>query len=114
MTICEMATAGRFNIGVKVLLINNVEQGMATHLQTVYYNNRFCHSHNLNPQFVSAAQAMGFKAQSCSSMADLDEKLHWLLETDSPVLLEVKVTPKALSLPMVPAGKALDEFRFYD
>lgn len=113
MTLCEMATASQFNIGVKVLLLNNEEQGMVTHLQTVYYNNRFCHSHNLNPEFVGAAQAMGFKAQSCSNMADLDEKLRWLLETDGPVLLEVKVTPKALSLPMVPAGRALDEFQFY-
>ena len=29
------------------------------------------------------------------------------------VQVEVKVAPKALSLPMVPAGHALDEFQFY-
>jgi acetolactate synthase-1/2/3 large subunit len=96
------------------LLLNNEEQGMVTHLQTVYYSNRFCHSHNLNPDFVEAARAMGVQAESCSKINDIDNKTEWLLNTSGPTLLEVKVAPKALSLPMVPSGRGLDEFQFYD
>lgn len=113
MTLSELGTASQFNIDVKVLLLNNEEQGMVTHLQTVYYDNRFCHSHNLNPDFVEAARAMGVQAESCSGVPDIDMKLKWLLESKGPALLEVKVAPKALSLPMVPSGRGLHEFQFY-
>ena len=113
MTLSELGTASQFNIDVKVLLLNNEEQGMVTHLQTVYYDNRFCHSHNLNPDFVEAARAMGVQAESCSDVPDIDMKLKWLLESKGPALLEVKVAPKALSLPMVPSGRGLHEFQFY-
>ncbi|KAJ5456392.1 hypothetical protein N7530_011666, partial [Penicillium desertorum] len=114
MTISELLTASQFGIDVKVVLLNNEEQGMVTHLQTVYYSNRFCHSHNLNPEFVEAARAMGVQAESCSKVNDIDNKIEWLLNTSGPALLEVKVAPKALSLPMVPSGRGLDEFQFYD
>lgn len=113
MTLHELSTASQFNIGVKVLLLNNEEQGMVTHLQTAYYDKRFSHSHNLNPDFVGTARAMGVQAESCSDLAEIDAKLKWLLETDGPALLEDKVARKALSLPMVPAGRGLDEFQFY-
>ncbi|KAJ5386282.1 hypothetical protein N7509_008823 [Penicillium cosmopolitanum] len=113
MTISELVTASQFGIDVKVVLLNNEEQGMVTHLQTVYFNNRFCHSHNLNPDFVEAARAMGVQAQSCSKMEEVDKKLDWLLKARGPALLEVKVAQKALSLPMVPGGRGLDEFQYY-
>ncbi|KAJ5211489.1 uncharacterized protein N7498_003135 [Penicillium cinerascens] len=113
MTLSELGTASQFNIDVKVVLLNNEEQAMVTHLQTVYYDNRFCHSHNLNPDFVEAARAMGVQAESCSGVPDTDMKLKWLLESKGPALLEVKVAPKALSLPMVPSGRGLHEFQFY-
>lgn len=113
MTISELLTASQFGIDVKVVLLNNEEQGMVTHLQTVYFNNRFCHSHNLNPDFVEAARAMGVQAQSCSKKEDVDDKLDWLLNSRGPALLEVKVAQKALSLPMVPGGRGLDEFQYY-
>ncbi|KAJ6179810.1 hypothetical protein N7519_010271 [Penicillium mononematosum] len=98
MTISELLTASQFGIDVKVVLLNNEEQGC----------------HNLNPDFVDAARAMGVQAESCSKIDDMDNKIGWLLNTSGPALLEVKVAPKALSLPMVPSGRGLDEFQFYD
>ena len=114
MTMNELLTASQFKIGVKTIVLNNEEQGMVTHLQSVYYDNRFCHSHHRNPDFVEAARAMGVQAERCSTATEVDEKLKWLLESSGPALLEVMITKKALSLPMVPAGRALDEFLFYD
>ncbi|CAI7580032.1 unnamed protein product [Penicillium pancosmium] len=114
MTLNELSTASQFNIGVKTIVLNNEEQGMVTHLQSVYYKDRFCHSHHRNPDFVEASRAMGVPAQRCSTNSEVDEKLKWLLESPGPALLEVMITQKALSLPMVPAGRALDEFLFYD
>lgn len=87
---------------------------MVTHLQSVYYKDRFCHSHHRNPDLVEASRAMGVQAERCLSASEVDEKLKWLLESPGPALLEVMITQKALSLPMDPAGLALDEFLFYD
>lgn len=114
MTLNELLTASQFKIGVKAIVLNNEEQGMVTHLHSVYYNDRYCHSHNRNPDFVEAARAMGVQAERCSNASEVDEKLKWLLESPGPALLEVMITKKVLSLPMVPAGRALDEFLFYD
>ena len=114
MTLNELLTASQFNIDVKVLVLNNEEQGMVTHLQSVYYQDRFCHSHHTNPDFVEAAEAMGVQADRCSTSGEVEDKLKWLLSTKGPAVLEVMTTKKALSLPMVPAGKGLDEFVYYD
>lgn len=114
MTLNEMLTASQYGIDVKVIVLNNEEQGMVTHLQAVYYENRYCHSHHFNPDFVGTARAMGAQAQRCSDMSEMDAKLKWLLETRGPAVLEVMSTKHALSLPMVPAGKALHEFVFYN
>lgn len=114
MTLNELLTASQFNIDVKVLVLNNEEQGMVTHLQSVYYQERFCHSHHTNPDFVGAAEAMGVQADRCSTSGEVEDKLKWLLGTKGPAVLEVMTTKKALSLPMVPAGKGLDEFVYYN
>ena len=86
---------------------------MVTHLQSVYYNDRFCHSHHRNPDFVETSRAMGVPAERCSINSEVYEKLKWLLDSPGPALLEVMITQKSSSLPMVPAGRALDEFLFY-
>ena len=114
MTMNELLTASQYGVDVKAIVLNNEEQGMVTHLQAVYYGSRYCHSHHHNPDFVKAAQAMGAQAQRCSDMSEMGAKLKWLLQTSGPALLEVMSTQHALSLPMVPAGKALHEFVFYD
>ncbi|OJJ84478.1 uncharacterized protein ASPGLDRAFT_1516097 [Aspergillus glaucus CBS 516.65] len=114
MTLNELLTASQFNIDVKTIVLNNEEQGMVTHLQSVYYNYRFFHSHHRNLDFVEAARAMGVQAERCSNTTETDEKLKWLLEIDGPALLEAMITQKAISLPMVPAGRGLDEFLFHD
>ncbi|KAJ0418895.1 thiamine diphosphate-binding protein [Aspergillus carlsbadensis] len=114
MTLNELVTASQFRIGVKVIVLNNEEQGMVTHLQSVYYKDRYCHSDQTNPDFVGAARAMGVEAARCATAGDVEEKLKWLINTEGPALLEVMITKRVLSLPMVPSGKGLDEFVYYN
>ncbi|PLB49736.1 acetolactate synthase [Aspergillus steynii IBT 23096] len=114
MTLSELLTARQSNIDVKAIILNNEEQGMVTNIQTLHYERRFAHSHNINPDFVKTARAMGVQAEKCLDPADVRNKLNWLLNSRGPAVLEVMVTKKALTLPMVPAGKGLDEFLFYE
>ncbi|OKL63278.1 Acetolactate synthase catalytic subunit, mitochondrial [Talaromyces atroroseus] len=114
MTLTELSTAAQFNIGVKVLVLNNEEQGMVTQWQNLFYEDRYAHTHQKNPDFVKLSESMGVQAQRCSKPDEIEEKLKWLIESDGPALLEVLTDKKVPVLPMVPAGSALHEFLIYD
>jgi len=116
MTQTELSTAAEFNIGVKVLVLNNEEQGMVTQWQSLFYNDRFAHTHQRNPDFVKLAEAMHVQARRTTKLATLKEDLQWLIEGsgEGPAFLEVVVDQKVPVLPMVPGGSALHEFLVYD
>ncbi|KAG9556683.1 acetolactate synthase, partial [Aureobasidium melanogenum] len=116
MTLTELSTAAEFNIGCKVLILNNEEQGMVTQWQSLFYNDRFAHTHQRNADFVKLGDAMGVAARRCTKIDDLKDSLQWLIEGsgEGPALLEVVTDQKIPVLPMVPGGSALHEFLVYD
>jgi len=116
MTQTELGTAAEFNIGVKVIVLNNEEQGMVTQWQSLFYSDRFAHTHQRNPDFVKLAEAMHVPARRTVKLATLEDDLRWLIEGsgEGPAFLEVKVDQKVPVLPMVPGGSALHEFLVYD
>ena len=116
MTLTELSTAAEFNIGVKVLILNNEEQGMVTQWQSLFYNDRFSHTHQRNANFVKLSEAMGVPARRTIKIGNLEEDLQWLIEGsgEGPALLEVVTDQKIPVLPMVPGGAALHEFLVYD
>ncbi|KID99582.1 acetolactate synthase precursor, partial [Metarhizium majus ARSEF 297] len=114
MTLTELSTAAQFNIGVKVIVLNNEEQGMVTQWQNLFYEDRYAHTHQRNPDFVKLADAMGVQARKVSKPEDVRASLEWLINTDGPALLEVVTDKKVPVLPMVPAGAGLHEFLVYD
>ncbi|KAI6036036.1 hypothetical protein PISMIDRAFT_688455 [Pisolithus microcarpus 441] len=111
MTAMELATASQFNIGVKVLVLNNEFQGMVLQWQDLFYDARYSHTRMTNPDFVLLAKAMGVHAIRCSNEEELPAKMKEFLEYDEskPVLMECIVERNEHVYPMVPAGKALHE-----
>jgi acetolactate synthase I/II/III large subunit len=114
MTLTELSTAAQFNIGVKVIVLNNEEQGMVTQWQNLFYEDRYAHTHQRNPDFIKLADAMGVQARRVSKPEDVRNNLEWLINTDGPALLEVITDKKVPVLPMVPSGAGLHEFLVYD
>ncbi|KAF2723134.1 acetolactate synthase [Polychaeton citri CBS 116435] len=116
MTLTELGTAAEFNIGVKVVILNNEEQGMVTQWQSLFYNDRFSHTHQRNPNFVKLADSMNVPARRTAKFEDLKTDLDWLINGsgEGPALLEVVTDQKVPVLPMVPGGSALHEFLVYD
>jgi acetolactate synthase-1/2/3 large subunit len=113
MTMIELLTAARYNIAVKVLLLNNEEMGMVSDLQRLYYADRFVHNRQGNPDFVVASEAFGVAADRCTEAADIESKLKWLVEHDGPAVLEVWTEKDGSVWPVVPSGKGLHEFVTY-
>ena len=114
MTLTEMSTAKQFNIGVKIIVLNNEEQGMVTQWQNLFYEDRYSHTHQKNPDFQKLADAMGIQSRRCIKPEEVVDSLIWLIESDGPAFLEIVTDKKVPVLPMVPAGAALHEFLVYD
>ena len=110
MTLTELSTAAQFNIGVKVIVLNNEEQGMVTQWQNLFYEDRYSHTHQQNPDFMKLADAMRIQHRRVSKPEETVEALKWLIESDGPAFLEVITDKKVPVLPMVPGGNALDDF----
>lgn len=114
MTMTELATAAQFNIGVKVMVLNNEEQGMVTQWQNLFYEDRYSHTHQKNPDFMKLADSMGIQHRRLVKPEDTVDALKWLIDSDGPALLEVVTDKKVPVLPMVPAGCGLHEFITWD
>lgn len=109
MTAMELATASQFNIGVKVMVMNDGYQGMVTQWEDMFYNRRHLHSRMINPDFVQFARSMGVHAIRVSSASELPEKMKEFLDydRDRPVLLDCVIESHQHLYPLVPPGKAL-------
>lgn len=115
MTLTELSSAVQAGTPIKIIILNNEEQGMVTQWQSLFYKHRYSHTHQLNPNFVGVAKAMGVKAFRITKQEELKSGISkWLAYNDGPVLLEVMVEHKTPVLPMVAAGRGLDEFIAYD
>ncbi|ETL27769.1 acetolactate synthase, large subunit, biosynthetic type [Phytophthora nicotianae CJ01A1] len=109
MTLAEMATAAEFNIGVKVLLLNNNFQGMVKQWQDLFYEERYSGTKMNNPDFVKFAEAMNCEAFRCSEEDTLEEDMARFLSAEGPILGEFMVEKNEHCYPMVGAGRSLDE-----
>ncbi|KAF4964689.1 hypothetical protein FSARC_7396 [Fusarium sarcochroum] len=107
------AIGAKFDIGVKVIVLNNEEQGMVTQWQNIFYDDRCAHTHQSNPDFTKLAEAMRIQNGQVQP-DDVVDSLKWLINTDGPALLEAITDKKVLVLPMVPAGSGLHEFLVFD
>ncbi|KAK6462247.1 thiamine diphosphate-binding protein [Scheffersomyces coipomensis] len=114
MTLMELSSAVQANAPIKVCILNNEEQGMVTQWQSLFYEHRYSHTHQSNPNFMKLAEAMGVEGIKISTQEELKEGVKKFLDAKGPVLLEVIVEKKVPVLPMVPGGKALDDFIVFD
>lgn len=114
MTLSELSSAVQAGTPVKVCVLNNEEQGMVTQWQSLFYKHRYSHTHQSNPDFMKLAEAMKIKGIRIEKQEDMVKGVKEWLNAEGPVLLEVLIEKKVPVLPMVPAGKGLDEFIFFD
>ncbi len=109
MTAMELMTARQFNIGVKVLILNNSFQGMVRQWQDLFYEKRYSGTEMKNPDFVKFAESMGCKGLRATTRQELKEQMKIFLETNEPVILDCVVDKNEHVYPMVPSGMGLHE-----
>lgn len=111
MTSNELATAVKYKLPVKVIVMNNHYQGMVRQWQELFYDNRESGVEmDYNPDFVKLADSYGAAGININSAKELTEKLDQAFSiTDKPVLINAEVVKKENVFPMIPPGAPLEE-----
>lgn len=111
MTAQELATLTRYQIPVKIAIINNSFLGMVRQWQEMFHQNNYSEVYlgDDNPDFVKLADAYSIKAFRAKDASELESVLLEWLNYPGPCLLEAVVPNEHGVFPMVPAGASLQE-----
>jgi len=108
MTNMDLQTIVRYNLPVKMLIMNDNRQQMVWIWQRLFFDGRYLSVDNVNPDYLKMAEAHGIKAIRCETEDELPGVIEEFLSYKGPILVDFRVVPD-ICLPMVAPGKALDE-----
>jgi acetolactate synthase I/II/III large subunit len=111
MTIQELGTIFQYQIGVKVVILNNNFLGMVRQWQQLFHQKRYSFTEMVNPDFVGIANAYGVAGSKVTDRENLQAQIKTMLEYEGPYLLEVVVEKGENVFPMVPAGDSVANIR---
>jgi len=107
MNIQELATCVTEDIPIKVFIMNNGYLGMVRQWQELFWERRYSSvDMGTSPDWVKLAEAFGATGLRTADKGELDDVLKTALETDGPVVCDVRVTREENCYPMIPAGQA--------
>ncbi|MGB8266548.1 MAG: biosynthetic-type acetolactate synthase large subunit [Candidatus Velthaea sp.] len=110
MSLTEQATLRRYNVPVKIVLIDNQNLGMVRQWQELFYSERYSAT-NLsdNPDFAAIARAYGIAAYSLDDPSVATETIARFIDAPGPALLHCACHPTENVWPMIPAGMSIEE-----
>lgn len=109
MNMNELATAGRYNIPIIQVVINNQVLGMVRQWQTLFYDKRYSQTVLEDAvDYCKVAEALGCMAIKVTKKEEVMPALKQALAAQKPVLIEVVIDSDDKVFPMVPAGKPID------
>jgi acetolactate synthase-1/2/3 large subunit len=108
MCFAEFATLRRYNVPVKILLIDNRYLGMVRQWQEFFYRGRYAAT-NLwdNPDFCAIAAAYGIGARRIDAHGDLGVEMRRFIESPGGGLLHAACYPDGNVFPMIPSGMSV-------
>ncbi|MDO4632350.1 MAG: biosynthetic-type acetolactate synthase large subunit [Eubacteriales bacterium] len=110
MNMNELATAGRYNIPVIEVVLNNHVLGMVRQWQTLFYEKRYS-STILNDQvdFVKVAEALGVTGMRVTTREEMSRAIREAIALNKPVLIDAVIDQDDKVFPMVPAGAPIEK-----
>ncbi len=110
MNLQELALLRKWNLPIKIILINNGVLGMVRQWQELFYQENYSEIDlAASPDWEVLAQAYGINGTTLSTPGEDLITLRNILDSKFPWLVNVKVDKGAKVFPMVPAGSSLDE-----
>ncbi|MBU3198493.1 biosynthetic-type acetolactate synthase large subunit [Clostridium estertheticum] len=109
MNLNELGTVARYNIPVKIILLNNGVLGMVRQWQNVFYSKRFSSTTlERNTDFVKIAEGFGVKGIRVDHNVQVVDALKEAIAWDGPVVIDFRVAPDEMASPMVPPGASIE------
>jgi acetolactate synthase-1/2/3 large subunit len=106
MNIQELATCAQEGIAIKVFIMNNGYLGMVRQWQELFWDKRYSQVDMGSwPDFVKLADAYGATGIRLEDKSTLVDGMREALQTDGPVVVDVRVTREENTYPMIPAGQ---------
>lgn len=109
MTIQELGMCAQWNVGVKIVLLDNNFLGMVRQWQQLFFERRYSSVELQNPDFIKIAEGFGVPGRKITRPDELQDAVAEMLAHAGPYLLHVQVLKEDNVFPMVPAGYAVDE-----
>jgi len=109
MTIQELGTISQYEIGVKIIVLNNNFLGMVRQWQQLFFEKRYSFTEMKNPDFVGIAKAYGLASQKVTSRDQLEDAIQEMLDHEGPYVLEVVVEQEDNVFPMIPTGASISD-----
>jgi len=109
MNLQELQTLRRYNLPLKVLLVDNASLGMVRQWQELFHAERYSEVDlSDNPDFVEVARSFGIEAFRVTRRDEVDNAIRRLLSAEGAILAHVCIDPKTNVWPLVPPGETND------
>ncbi len=109
MTIQELGLCAQWNVGVKIVLLDNNFLGMVRQWQELFHRRRYSAVELQNPDFVTIAKGFGVPGRTIRNPEDVPGAIAEMLAHEGPYLLHCHTVKEDNVFPMVPSGKAVSE-----
>jgi len=113
MNVQELETIKNYNVNVKIFVITNSGYALIKQTQETWLGSRYTavdKSSGLSlPDNVKIAESYGIKSIRISNNKDVNSKLKKIYNTKGPLLIDVRVDPKARVAPKIDYGKPLHD-----
>jgi len=110
MNIQELSTAVQYKLPVKVFILNNQWMGMVRQWQELQHGSRYSESYTASlPDFIKLAEAFGLVGLRADHPSQVDDVIREMIETDRPVVVDMRVDQTENCFPMIPSGAAHNE-----
>ncbi len=115
MNLNEACTAVSYNLPVITVIMNNKVLGMVRQWQRCFYGERYSETDpHRKTNFVKLAEGFGVKGYYAETIAQFKEAFAEALKANGPVWIECAIDKDERVLPMIPAGKTVNDIMMGD
>ena len=110
MNMQELSTIVQYNLPVKIFILNNQWMGMVRQWQELNHGSRYSQSYTSSlPDFIMLAKSFGIKGLRVDDVSNLDATIDEMINTNGPVIADIRVEKEENCFPMIPSGAAHNE-----
>lgn len=110
MNLNELATARKLNLPITIIIFDNNSLGMVRQWQTLFYDENYSNTTlNLPTNYEYLAKSFGAEYFEINEASDVEKTIKDAIKNEKLSIVNVKIDTDEMVLPMIPAGKHLDE-----